>query len=137
MGTVYLARESFLKRYVAIKVLSQKLTNSPDALEKFKKEARLLAMLNHPNITSIFLFEEQDDIYYFVFEFVRGDTLEKVLAKKEKFSLRESAKIIYEVLKALAHAHKLGIVHRDIKPSNIMMDSVNRCLLYTSPSPRD
>jgi anti-anti-sigma factor len=126
MGTVYLARESFLKRYVALKVLSPKLTNSPEALEKFKKEARLLAMLNHPNITSIFLFEEQDDVYYFVFEFVRGDTLEKVLVKKEKFSLRESAKIIYEVLKALAHAHKLGIVHRDIKPSNIMMDSVNR-----------
>lgn len=126
MGTVYLARESFLKRYVALKVLSPKLTNSPESLEKFKREARLLAMLNHPNITSIFLFEEQDDIYYFVFEFVRGDTLEKVLQKKEKFSLRESAKIIYEVLKALQHAHKLGIIHRDIKPSNIMMDSVNR-----------
>lgn len=126
MGTVYLARESFLKRYVALKVLSSKLTNSPEALEKFKREARLLAMLNHPNITSIFLFEEQDGIYYFVFEFVRGDTLEKVLLKKEKFSLRESAKIIYEVLKALQHAHKLGIIHRDIKPSNIMMDSVNR-----------
>lgn len=126
MGTVYLARESFLKRYVALKVLSPKLTNSPESLEKFKKEARLLAMLNHPNITSIFLFEEQDDIYYFVFEFVRGDTLEKVLLKKEKLSLRESAKIIYEVLKALQHAHKLGIIHRDIKPSNIMLDSVNR-----------
>jgi anti-anti-sigma factor len=126
MGTVYLARESFLKRYVALKVLSQRLTNSSEALEKFKKEARLLAMLNHPNITSIFLFEEFENIYYFVFEFVRGDTLEKVLKKKEKFSLRESAKIIYEVLKALQHAHKLGIIHRDIKPSNIMIDSVNR-----------
>lgn len=125
MGTVYLARESFLKRYVALKVLSPKLTNSAESLEKFKREARLLAMLNHPNITSIFLFEEQDSLYYFVFEFVRGDTLEKILNKKGKFSLRESARIIYEILKALQHAHKLGIIHRDIKPSNVMMDSLN------------
>lgn len=126
MGIVYLARESFLKRNVAIKVLSPKLTKNPESVEKFKREGRLLAMLNHPNITSIYLFDEQDGLFYFVFEFVRGETLDKVLQKRHRFSLRESSKIISEICKALQHAHKLGIIHRDIKPSNIMLDSMGR-----------
>ncbi|PCJ52420.1 MAG: hypothetical protein COA79_24020 [Planctomycetota bacterium] len=126
MGVVYLARESFLKRYVAIKVLSPHLTKSRDSLVKFKREARLLAMLNHPNITGIYLFEEQDGMYYFVFEFVRGDTLEKYLEKKGRLPIRDTSKIIIEILKALHHAHKLGVIHRDIKPSNVMLDSVGR-----------
>ncbi len=126
MGIVYLARESFLKRNVAIKVLSPKLTKNPESVEKFKREGRLLAMLNHPNITSIYLFDEQDGLYYFVFEYVRGDTLDKILQKKHRLSLRDSSKIISQICKALQHAHKLGIIHRDIKPSNIMLDSMGR-----------
>ena len=118
MGEVYRARDSKLGRDVAIKVLSHAFITDPDRLARFRREARMLAALNHPNIGAIYGFEEFDGTPALVLELVDGDTLAQRIAKGP-LPIAEALRISAQVAEALETAHERGIVHRDLKPANI------------------
>ena len=119
MGEVYRARDSKLKREVAIKVLPDLLAGDPDRLSRFQREAELLATLNHPNIAAIYGLEDQA----IVMELVDGDTLaqkiEGLRAKGSGLPVDEALQIARQIVDALETAHDRGVVHRDLKPANI------------------
>ena len=119
MATVYKAYEPSLDRYVAIKVLPQFLARDPQFMERFRREAKAVAQLNHPNIVPIHSFGEQDGITYIAMQFVEGGTLKH--ARDGACPPEEAICLVLPVLRALAYAHEQGIVHRDIKPSNVLM----------------
>ena len=117
MGEVYRARDSKLGREVAIKVLPPEVARDPETLDRFKREAKVLASLNHPNIASVYGFEDSDRPGL-VMELVEGPTLaDRILAGP--LSLEEALAIAKQVCEALEYAHEHGIVHRDVKPANI------------------
>ena len=120
MATVYKAYHARLDRYVAIKVLHPALKQDPSFLERFQREARLIARLEHPNIVPVYDFSEYKGNPYLVMRFIEGKTL-KARLKEGPLSLVQTAQIVQSVGSALSYAHKEGILHRDIKPSNIML----------------
>jgi eukaryotic-like serine/threonine-protein kinase len=120
MGEVYLARDSRLGRKVAIKILPRATTRVTAVMERLRREAQAASALNHPNILTIYDFEQQDDIQYMVTEFVEGASLRESIGKLSTAEALNYARQIGEALKA---AHAAGIVHRDIKPENIMVRS--------------
>ena len=120
MGEVYRARDSKLGRDVAIKILAPGLIGDHHRLARLEREARMLASLNHPNICSIYGFEESDSVRFLILELVEGDTLAALLAnRKGPLSSREALVFANGIAEALEVAHEKGIVHRDLKPSNI------------------
>ena len=122
MGAVYKARQKQLDRLVALKILSPHLVEDPAFAERFVREARSLAKLNHPRIVSVYDFgETEDGLFYFVMEFVDGTDLRRVL-QAGQLSPSEALAIVPQVCEALQYAHDEGIVHRDIKPENILLD---------------
>jgi serine/threonine protein kinase/tetratricopeptide (TPR) repeat protein len=120
MGEVYRARDSKLKRDVAIKVLPQSLSTDPDALARFEREALAVAALSHPNILSIFDFGNHDGVAYAVMELLEGETLR---GKLDAGPIPEKQAVDYalQVAKGLSAAHEKGIVHRDLKPENLFV----------------
>jgi eukaryotic-like serine/threonine-protein kinase len=118
MGEVYRARDSKLGREVAIKVLPPALTNDPDRLARFSREAQLLASLNHPNIAAIYHVEETADGPAIVMELVEGGTLADRIAHGP-IPIDEALPIAKQIAEALDAAHEHGIIHRDLKPANI------------------
>jgi Tol biopolymer transport system component len=118
MGEVYRARDTKLLRDVAIKVLPDAFSRTPDRLALFRREARALAALNHPNIGAIYGFEESQDVHALVLEFVEGLTLADKLAHAA-LPLDEALSIARQIIEALDAAHEKGIVHRDLKPANV------------------
>jgi eukaryotic-like serine/threonine-protein kinase len=120
MGEVYKARDSKLKRDVAIKVLPQSVAADPDVLARFEREALAVAALSHPNILSIFDFGTQDGIAYAVMELLEGETLR---GKLDAGPIPQKHAVDYalQVAKGLSAAHEKGIVHRDLKPENVMV----------------
>jgi predicted Ser/Thr protein kinase len=121
MGAVYRARQRKLDRLVALKILTPEAARGPGFAERFTREARTLARLNHPHIVSIHDFGEVEGTYYFLMEFVDGANLREVLAAG-KLSPAEALRIVPQLCDALQFAHEEGIVHRDIKPENILLD---------------
>lgn len=121
MSYVYKARCKVLNRFVAIKILRDELTSDPDFVNKFKQESLSAASLAHPNIVNIYDTGIEDDIYYIVMEYVKGETLKKYINRKGRLSEQEAIKISRQVAEALKHAHSNNIVHRDIKPHNILI----------------
>jgi len=121
MAVVYKATQLSLNRPVAIKTLPKHLASSPAFVTRFNREAGALAALNHPNIINIIDRGVEQDLYYFVMEFVDGEDLQARL-KRERPSPAEAVQILRQVLAALDYAHKRGVIHRDIKPGNIMID---------------
>jgi serine/threonine-protein kinase len=121
MAVVYKARQLSLDRVVAIKVLPKKFVQKSDYVERFYKEGRLAARLNHNNIVQAIDVGEVGGLYYFVMEYVEGKTLYDDLSKGKVFSEKEALDIVIQVAKALAHAHGQGLIHRDVKPKNIMI----------------
>lgn len=120
MGTVYKAVDETLHREVAIKVLNAEL-NDPEVAKRFRSEAITVARLSHPGIATIYeLFEHQGE-WLMVMEFVRGETLENMIARMGPLSAQRSAEFCMQALAALAHAHSMGVVHRDLKPANLMV----------------
>jgi Tol biopolymer transport system component len=117
MAEVYRARDTKLKRDVAIKVLPASFADDPKRVSRFEDEARTLASLNHPNIGAIYGLEEADGRYGLILELVEGPTLAERLRKRPP--LRESLRIAREIAEALEAAHEKGIIHRDLKPENI------------------
>lgn len=122
MAVVYKAKQLSLDRIVAIKVLPKKFVQKSDYVERFYKEGRLAAKLNHNNIVQAIDVGEVGGLYYFVMEYVEGKTLYDDLSKGKVFDEREAIDITIQVAKALAHAHAQGLVHRDVKPKNIMIN---------------
>jgi serine/threonine-protein kinase len=121
MATVFKARQLSLDRIVAIKVLPRKLSESAEYVERFYKEGKAAAKLNHAGIVQAFDVGEAGGYHYFVMEYVKGHTLHDELADGKVFSEADALKIIIQIAKALEHAHKQGLIHRDVKPKNIMM----------------
>ena len=125
MGWVYKARQKNLDRVVALKVLPPEVGRDPAFAERFQREARALARLNHPNIVAIYDFGLAGPYFYFVMEFVDGANLRQ-LERSRRLSPEEALVIVPKICEALQFAHDEGIVHRDIKPENILMDSKGR-----------
>jgi serine/threonine-protein kinase len=120
MGEVYRARDSRLKRDVALKVLPSHVAASADRLARFQREAELLAALNHPHIAQVHGFEEDDSVRALVMELIDGEDLAARLARGP-LPLDEALSLAHQIAEALEAAHDHGIVHRDLKPANIMV----------------
>ena len=126
MGEVFLAEDLRLGRRVALKVLRPELTADPQHLERFEREARSVAALNHPNIVTIHSVEEAEGLHFLVMELVEGETLAGLLGSHGPFPLEELLDIALALTRALEAAHARGIVHRDLKPRNVMVSSEGR-----------
>jgi serine/threonine protein kinase/Flp pilus assembly protein TadD len=125
MGIVYLARDTKLKRSVAIKSVPAALADDSTAQMRFKREAELLASLNHPNIAVIHDIIEEDKSGYLILEYVPGETLAERIAR-EPLKLQEALSIGRQVAEAISAAHEKGVVHRDLKPGNIKITPEGR-----------
>ncbi len=125
MGCVYLARDTELERDVAIKALPDAFAEDPERLARFRREARILASLDHPHIAAIHGLEEADGVVYLVLEFVEGHTLEELIGRGP-LSLEVALEIALQMCEALEAAHEKGIVHRDLKPANVILTAKRR-----------
>ncbi len=123
MATVFLANQLSLDRSVAIKVLPKKFSDNAKFIERFYKEGRAAAQLNHPNIVAAYDVGQAGDHHYFVMEYIDGPTIYDRLVKDKRIPEAEAIKFVIGVAKGLQHAHARGFIHRDIKPKNIMINS--------------
>src|SRR5512139_3383141 len=125
MGAVYRARQKALDRVVALKMLPPGIGKDPAFAERFTREAKALAKLNHPGIVTVHDFGRADGLFFFVMEFVDGVNLRQLLDAGRVYP-REALAIVPQICDALQYAHDQGIVHRDIKPGNILVDRRGR-----------
>src|SRR6202163_1014723 len=128
MGEVYRARDTRLDRIVAIKVLPAHLADRSELRERFEREARTIASLNHPHICTLFDIGQQDGIDYLVMEYLDGETLSQRLPKGS-LPLEQVLQFAIEIADALDKAHRKGVTHRDLKPGNIMLTKAGTKLL--------
>jgi eukaryotic-like serine/threonine-protein kinase len=128
MGEVYRARDTRLNRVVAIKVLPAHLADNAELRERFEREARTVASLNHPHICTLFDIGRQNDTEFLVMEYLEGETLAERL-KKGRLPLEQVLRYAVEIADALDKAHRKGITHRDLKPGNIMLTNSGTKLL--------
>jgi serine/threonine protein kinase len=128
MGVVYRGHDLSLDRHVAIKVLPEQFNTDDDVIARFKKEAKAMASLDHPNIVPVYAIGQQGSFHYFVMKFLEGHTVAELLEKmradgRNRFEPVQVQRILIQVCRGLAHAHQRGLIHRDIKPGNIMVSS--------------
>jgi len=128
MGEVYRARDTRLKRIVAIKILPKEMSVDPAMKQRFEREAKIISSLNHPHICTLHDIGSQDGVDYLVMEYVEGETLAKRL-EKGPLPLEQVPKYGTQIADALDKAHRTGIVHRDLKPGNIMLTTTGAKLL--------
>jgi len=121
MGAVYKARQKSLERVVALKVLPLDIGRDAAFAERFTREAKALAKLNHPNIVTLYEFGQAEGCFFLLMEFVDGVNLRQLL-ETERMTSREALAMVPQVCDALQYAHDQGVVHRDIKPANILLD---------------
>ena len=121
MGAVYEAIQLKLDRKVAVKVLADRLASDPEFLERFKREARAAAVVNHPNLVQVFDYGEADGLHYSIMEYVEGENLVQRLKRTGPLPVSEALEIVSKVAEALRAAWAKKIIHRDIKPENIMI----------------
>jgi eukaryotic-like serine/threonine-protein kinase len=126
MSTVYLASDETLDRPVAIKVLHREISDQPDQLERFRREARAVAQLSHPNLVGVIDAGEDGGHPYIVFEYVPGETLKKRIEAERGLGLDEATAYAIEIGRGLACAHAARLVHRDVKPQNVLIDADGR-----------
>ncbi|HZE96825.1 MAG TPA: serine/threonine-protein kinase [Planctomycetota bacterium] len=126
MGTVWLGEHLFLRRPVAIKILHHDLSNDPEEMARFEREAIAAARLDHENIVRIHDVDEDHGRPFIVNEFIDGEDLEDVIRKKSPLPVMRALNITRIVAKALEHSHEMGVVHRDIKPGNILIGKDGR-----------
>lgn len=124
MGEVYLARQLSLDRPVALKVLQPKFLNDKEYVDSFFREARAAGRISHPNVVQAYAVGEENGIFYFAMEYIRGRTMKEILKEEKTIEFRKAAKIIREIASALECAWRdEKLVHQDIKPDNIMLDA--------------
>ncbi|MDD4834576.1 MAG: Stk1 family PASTA domain-containing Ser/Thr kinase [Lutispora sp.] len=121
MALVYKAKCRLLNRYVAVKILRSEFTEDEEFVKKFKRESQSAASLSHPNIVGIYDVGMEDDIYYIIMEYIKGQTLKELIKSKGALGVEYATNIALQIASALEHAHANHIVHRDIKSHNIMI----------------
>ena len=121
MATVFKAKQLSLDRIVAIKVLPKRLSENPEFVERFYREGRAAARLNHTNIVQAIDVGEAGGYHYFVMEFIDGETVYDRLAACRTFTEQEAIRLALQVARALEHSHSRGFIHRDVKPKNVMI----------------
>jgi serine/threonine-protein kinase len=122
MGSVYKALQPDMNRMVAVKILHPKLNTRKDLVSRFRREARSMSQLSHPNTTKVFLYGELDDAsLYIVMEYLDGKNLNQTVRNDGPFSIERALPILIAVSGALEEAHRAGIIHRDLKPENIFL----------------
>src|SRR5438105_7149311 len=126
MAEVFLARDLLLDRPVALKVLFPEFAADRSFVERFRREARSAAALNHPNIVSVYDTGEENGTYYIVMEYVEGRTLRDIIRSDGPLLPQRAADIGADIAGALAFAHRHGVVHRDVKPGNVLIDRAGR-----------
>jgi tRNA A-37 threonylcarbamoyl transferase component Bud32 len=126
MSTVYLARDITLERWVAVKVMHREMSDQPDQIERFRREARAVAQLSHPNIVSVIDAGEDGGHPYIVFEYVDGETLKQRIERVGPLPVDEATAYAIEIGRGLYAAHARRLVHRDVKPQNVLIDSEGR-----------
>lgn len=136
MARVYKGYDSRLQRYAAVKIINSELVASADQkeyTERFQREARSIAKLNHPNIVGVYQFGEYDQGYYMAMVFIEGRDLRQILRdynmREERMPLPDILNVVHGIAHALDYAHSRGVIHRDIKPSNIMINADNQPVL--------
>jgi tRNA A-37 threonylcarbamoyl transferase component Bud32 len=122
MSTVYRAFDTVLERQVAIKLMHREIASDSDQLERFRREARAVAQLNHPNIVGVIDAGEDAGTPYIVLEFVEGETLKERIRRHGRLPISEAVAYAIEIARALGAAHARRIVHRDVKPQNVLID---------------
>jgi predicted Ser/Thr protein kinase len=126
MGVVYLATETQLRRRVAIKVLPPALTFGEGAIERFRREARTAAGLDHANIIPIYRVSAGGELLWYSMKLLEGKSLDSLLKEREWLEFQETVAILDQVADALDYAHQHGVIHRDVKPGNIVLDERGR-----------
>ncbi len=122
MGMVFKAIHRTMNRLVALKMISQQMLASDDQIRRFKREVRVAATLEHPNIVRAYDADESRGVNFLVMEYVRGDNLSRIVRASGPLSLSQAVDCIRQAATGLQHAHERGIVHRDIKPGNLLLD---------------
>jgi eukaryotic-like serine/threonine-protein kinase len=123
MGSVYLCEHKFMRRRAAVKVLPTARANDPSALERFYREARAVAALDHPNIVRAYDIDQEENLHFLVMEYVDGTSLQDLVKKSGPLEPARAAHYISQAAQGLQHAHEIaGLVHRDIKPGNLIVD---------------
>ncbi len=126
MSTVFLARDDTLERWVAVKVMHREISDQPDQIERFRREARTVAQLSHPNVVAVIDAGEDGGYPYIVLEYVEGETLKQRVDRLGRLPIDEAAAYAIEIGRGLAAAHAHRLVHRDVKPQNVLIDSEGR-----------
>jgi len=129
MGQVFLAEHAEMRRLVAVKVLPVPLTEEPLARERFLREARAAAALDHPHIIKVFDLNREGRLLYLVMEYLAGVNLQQLVARSGPLSVEAAVSVAVQVCHGLAHAHDRGLVHRDVKPANVLLDSTGTAKL--------
>ncbi len=122
MSTVYRAHDETLERFVAIKLMNREVASDSDQLERFRREARAVARLSHPNIVHVIDAGEDDGRPYIVFECIEGETLKERIRRLGRLPIPEAVAYSIEIARALGAAHAHHVVHRDVKPQNVLID---------------
>ena len=123
MSSVFRARDLQLDRLVAIKILLERYAGDPEYLERFRREARAVARLSHPNIVTVIDRGDDDGRQYIVFEHVDGENLKELVVRSGRLPVRRALELALAVADGLAFAHEQGLVHRDVKPQNVLLSS--------------
>jgi hypothetical protein len=126
MSTVYLARDETLERSIAVKVMHGEISDQPDQIERFRREARSVAQVSHPNVVAVIDAGEDGGHPYIVFEYVEGETLKQRIDRLGRLPVDEAAAYGIEIGRGLAAAHARMLVHRDVKPQNVLIDTEGR-----------
>jgi eukaryotic-like serine/threonine-protein kinase len=122
MSSVYRARDSVLERRVALKVLHEHFSADPEYVERFRREARAIARLNHPNIVTVIDRGEFGKRQFIVFEHIPGVNLKEVVEREGQLPVAQALALTHQIARGLAFAHQHGVVHRDVKPQNVLLD---------------
>lgn len=129
MGSVYKGYDSVLDRMVAIKVLASHLVREEEFIERFMREARAAARLAHPNLVTIYDVGQEGETYYFVMEYLEGESLTQFIQKQGALPPEKALSFLHPLAEALDYAHEQGLVHRDVKPSNVVVGTTRRATL--------